>query len=144
VESAELADFDSQYRCNARAPYRLTQLLLPMLKQSAGQVVFINSTAGLLARANAVAYAAAKHALKAVADGLREEVNANGIRVTTVFLGRTATPMQEKIFRAEARAYRGELLLQPEQVAEMVVHILCLPRTAEVTDITIRPALKSY
>ena len=50
----------------------------------------------------------------------------------------------EKLFAKEGRPYKQELLLQPEDVAEMVTHALRLPRTAEVTDISIRPMQKSY
>ena len=73
-----------------------------------------------------------------------KEVNADGIRVLSIFPGRTATPRMEKLFAKEGRAYKPELLLQPEDVAEMVTHALRLPRTAEVTDISIRPMQKSY
>jgi NADP-dependent 3-hydroxy acid dehydrogenase YdfG len=62
----------------------------------------------------------------------------------SVFPGRTATPRIEKLFGKEGRAYKPELLMQPEDVAEMVTHSLRLPRTAEVTDIGIRPMQKSY
>src|SRR5262249_25211416 len=47
---------------------------------------------------------------------------------------RTATPMQEAIFRREGRTYRPELLLQPSDVAAMVATSLALERTAEVTE----------
>jgi NADP-dependent 3-hydroxy acid dehydrogenase YdfG len=121
----------------------LTQRLLPLLATSCGQVVFINSSAGLMAKRPAVGqYAATKHALKAIADSLREEVNPKGIRVLTVYLGRTATPMQEALYRQEGKIYHPEVLMQPEDVASVVVHSLMLPRTAEVTDISIRPMSK--
>jgi len=47
VEQAPVAEFDRQYRINVRAPYLLTQVLLPSLRECNGQIVFINSTAGL-------------------------------------------------------------------------------------------------
>jgi len=144
LEDAPVEDFDWQYRTNVRAPYALTQALLPMLRSRQGQIVFINSSAGLNARAKAGQYAATKHALKAVADSLREEVNAYGIRVLSVFLGRTASPMQAAIYEMEGREYRPELLMQPEDVAAVVINALGLPRTAEVTEINLRPLLKSY
>jgi NAD(P)-dependent dehydrogenase (short-subunit alcohol dehydrogenase family) len=143
VESAHIAHFDCQYVTNVRAPYLLTQQLLPYLKKAQGEIVFINSSVGLGVRRPEVGqYAATKHALKAVADSLREEVNPKGIRVLTVYLGRTATPMQEALYRQAGGAYRPESLLQPQDVASMVVHALMLPRTAEVTDISIRPLIK--
>jgi NADP-dependent 3-hydroxy acid dehydrogenase YdfG len=48
------------------------------------------------------------------------------------------------MYEKEGRPYRAELLMQPEDVASMVVHALSLPRTAEVTDISMRPLRKSY
>lgn len=145
TETARVEDLDSQYAVNVRAPYRLTQGLMALLVAARGQVVFINSSAGMDARhADLGQYSATKHALKAIADSLRDELNPKGVRVLSVFPGRTATPMQEDRFRSEGRAYHPELLLQPDDVAVMVMHALAMPRTAEVTDISIRPMQKSY
>ncbi len=140
--SAPVSEMDAMYRINVRAPYLLTQALLPMLAASGGQVVFMNSSAGLTARENAGQYAATKHALKAVADSLRTEVNRDGIRVISVYPGRTATPMQEAVHRAEGKEYRPHLLMQPEDIAILLMNALSLPRTAEVTDIHMRPLTK--
>lgn len=144
LEQAGVEALDSQYRVNVRAPYVLTQRLLPTLRARQGQVVFVNSTAGLAARANIGPYAASKHALKAVADSLREEVNADGVRVLSLFLGRTATPMQAAVHGWEGRSYRPELLIQPQDVAAMVLHALSMPRSVEVTELSMRPMVKSY
>ncbi len=142
IETASLKDFDMHFRTNVWGPYALTQALLPMLKLRKGQVVFINSSAGLNARANVGQYAASKHALKAIADSLREEVNGDGVRVLSVYPGRTATPMQEAIHQAEGKSYHPDRLMQPEDVASAVVNALNLPRTAELTDLYIRPFMK--
>lgn len=132
-------DFDEQYRTNCRGPFLLTQFLMPTLREHRGQIVFINSSVGLKARPGVGAYAATKHALKALADSLRDEVNADGVRVLSVYCGRTATPMQAALHERERHPYRPECLLQAEDVAQIVVAALGLPRTAEVTDIHIRP-----
>jgi NADP-dependent 3-hydroxy acid dehydrogenase YdfG len=144
VERAPLAEFDLMYRANLRGHYALTQALLPFLRKQKGQIVFINSSAGLRSPATVGQFSATQHAFRAVADSLREEVNADGIRVLSVYPGRTATPRMAALFQKEGKAYRPELLLQPEDIASMVTQSLCLPRTAEVTDITIRPMMKSY
>lgn len=141
-EDLSVDDFDRLFRVNVRAPFLITKKLLPLIKKSKGQVVFINSSAGLQARAKVSQYAASKHALKAIADSLREEVNADGIRVISVYPGRTATPMQEEVHRIEGKAYKPELLMQPDDVAQAVLNALKLPRTAEVTDLLIRPMKK--
>lgn len=142
MEEAPIEDFDWQYSVNARAPYVLTQALLPIMRSCKGQIVFINSSTGLNARGNVGQYAATKHALKAIADSLREEVNADGLRVLSMFLGRTATPMQDAVHKMEGKEYHPERLIQPEDVAAVVINALSLPRTAEVTDIFIRPLNK--
>jgi len=144
LEKASLADLDLMYRSNVRGHYALIQALLPLLRKAKGQIVFINSSAGLRSPATAGQFAATQHAFRSIADSLRDEVNADGIRVLSVFPGRTATPRMEKLFGKEARAYKPELLLQPQDVAEMVTHALRLPRSAEVTDISVRPMQKSY
>jgi NADP-dependent 3-hydroxy acid dehydrogenase YdfG len=145
MSQARIQDLDEQYNSDLRVPYLLTQSLLPMLKAAHGQIVFINSTLGLNAkRPEAGQYAATQHALKAVADSLREEVNPDGIRVVSVYPGRTATRRQSRLHAQEGKAYRPGLLMQPEDVASMVIAALTLPRTAEVTEITMRPMLKSY
>ena len=144
LEKAPLAQLDLMYSSNVRGHYALIQTLLPLLRNAKGQIVFINSSAGLRSPANAGQFAATQHAFRSIADSLRDEVNADGIRVLSVFPGRTATPRMEKLFAKEGRPYKLELLLQPEDIAEMVVHSLRLPRTAEVTDISIRPMQKSY
>jgi NADP-dependent 3-hydroxy acid dehydrogenase YdfG len=140
--SVSPADFDRQYRVNLRAPVVLTQALLPALKRAEGQVVFINSSAGLRASADNVLYAATKHGLKAIADGLREEVNPDGVRVISVYTGRTATPMQASVHEHEGRHYFPELLLRPEDVVEVVLAALSVPASGEVTDVNVRPIAK--
>jgi len=142
VETASESDLDLQYRVNVRAPFLLTKELLSLLRASRGQVLFVNSTAGLAGGPDNVLYAATKHALRALAAGIRDHVNADGIRVISVFPGRTATPMQEAVHRAEARTYDPTSLMQPSDVAEVVSSALFLPRTAEVTDVILRPMNK--
>jgi len=132
-----------QFSVNTRAPFLLTKLLLPAIKKRKGQIVFLNSSiAQQKAQANLSIYSGSKYALRAIADSLREEVNASEVRVLSVYPGRTATAMQENIFKLENREYRKDQLLQPEDVAQSVIDALALRRTAEVTDILIRPFKK--
>ncbi|MEX2493369.1 MAG: SDR family NAD(P)-dependent oxidoreductase [Nitrospirales bacterium] len=143
MEESAVNDLDEQYRINVRAPYALTKALLPLMKSCKGQMVFINSSIWQHARAGIGQYAATKYALKAIADSVRDEVNADGIRILSVYLGRTATPMQEAVHTKEGLPYQPEYLIQPDDVATTVLTMLSLPRTSEVTDIHIRPMKKA-
>lgn len=125
---------------NLHGPFALTARCLPALRRAGGAVVFVNSTAALRGGPNAGAYAAGKSALRAAADVLRQEVGPLGVRVLSIFPGRTDTPMQDEVLAAEGRSADRGTLLAPSDVAAMVSAALRLPRRAEVTDITIRPA----
>ena len=142
MSEARVEHMDDHLRLNVRAPYALTQALLPELLAGRGEVIFVNSSQGLAVRAEVGQYAASKHALRALADALREEVNPHGVRVLSVFPGRTATPGQRAILEAEGRDWRPERLIQPEDVAAVVLTAVTLPRTAEVTEIRLRPLVK--
>lgn len=142
LETAPVDELDRQYAANVRAPYLLTQALLPALRASRGQIAFINSTVTFNARPGVSQFAATQQALKGIADCLREEVNPHGVRVMTVYAGRTATPRQAKIHAIEGRPYPPERLMQPEDIASVVLSALALPRSAELTDVRVRPMLK--
>jgi NAD(P)-dependent dehydrogenase (short-subunit alcohol dehydrogenase family) len=126
---------------NAVGPLILTSSLLPQLRQARGDVIFVNSSIALRGGPGLAEYSMSKAAMHTLAESLRAEENAHGVRVTSVYVGRTATPMQERVARAEGSAYRPERLLQPEDVAAVIVSALTLPHSAEVTDLHIRPRM---
>ncbi len=139
VATVPVEELDRQVTVNLRAPYLLTQLLLPLLRTAGGQVVFLNSMAVRRPAAGMATYAASKGALLALADCLREEVARDGVRVLSVFPGRTATPMQAELRRLEGLPYEPAGLLQPADVAALVVEAVALPPRAAATDLVLRP-----
>jgi NAD(P)-dependent dehydrogenase (short-subunit alcohol dehydrogenase family) len=139
IEATAIAEFDEMYRVNVRGALMLTKHLLALLRASRGHVVFLNSSLGVGGKKNLALYSSTKHALKGFADSLREEVNPDGLRVTTLFVGRTATPMQSRLHQWEGRSYTPDTLLQPADVASVILSVLDMPTTAEVTDVTVRP-----
>jgi NADP-dependent 3-hydroxy acid dehydrogenase YdfG len=127
------------YELNVVAVAELTRLLLPALRTAAGHVVLINSGQGLNANARWGAYAASKFALRAYGNVLRAEEEPNGVRVTTVFPGRTATDMQREVRDFEGAPYEPENYMRPESVAAVVKTAIATPRDAHVHEIVIRP-----
>ncbi len=124
---------------NLVAPAELTRVALPSVRASRGTVVFVNSGAGLHANPQWAAYAASKHGLRALADSLRAEEKRHGVRVTSVYPGRTATPMQEKVHDQEDKEYDAGEWIRPETVADAIVHVLDLPGDATIPDVTVSP-----
>lgn len=137
-------ELEAMFRVNVSSVLLLVQRFGVDLVENGGQILLINSSA---ARASASAgtggYAATKHAAATIGDALRDALNSQGVRVLSIFPGRTATPMQEQIFAAEGRDYPAEKLLQSDDIARTVLTALSLPRTAEVTEIAIRPFQKT-
>jgi short-subunit dehydrogenase len=128
-----------QLDVNLLAPAELTRLALPALRAARGTVVFVNSGAGLRANPEWSAYAASKHGLRALADALRAEELDHGVRVTTVYPGRTATPMQQKVHDQEGKEYDAGDWIAPSTVADAIRHVLDLPRDATIPDVTVSP-----
>ncbi|MEU6444536.1 SDR family oxidoreductase [Streptomyces sp. NPDC047046] len=139
VGELSLKSWRQQIDVNLLAPVELTRLFLPQLRTARGQVLFVNSGAGLSASPQWAAYAASKHGLKALADSLRGEEKENGVRVTTVYPGRTTSPMQAKVHQQEGKEYDATAWIDPESVATTILTALDLPRDAVVTDLMVRP-----
>lgn len=136
-----LEDFDLQFQVNVRAPLHLTQMLLPLMASPGGQLVFINSSAAAHPGVSNGVYAATKSALKAITDSLRQETASRGLRILSIFPGRTASAMQRQVMAFEKTDYRPDALIQPEDIAAAVLFALGLPWTVDVTEIAARPFL---
>ncbi|HVV14027.1 SDR family oxidoreductase [Amycolatopsis sp.] len=144
VELGTVAESDADswrrnYEVNVIAVVELTRLLLPALRAANGHVVVINSGAGRNANPGWGAYAASKHAVRAFADALRSEEERNGLRVTTVYPGRTDTEMQQAVIAHEGRDYVPEDHLRPDSVAAAVLSAVSATPEAHPTEIVIRP-----
>ncbi len=122
---------------NLQAPMLLTAACLTRLRTATGQIVFVNSTAGL--QSGTGAYATSKQALRNATEALRQELRGSGLRVLSLFPGRTDTAMQQQVLAAEGRPHAPIPLLLASDVADAAISALCLPRRVEITDIVIRP-----
>jgi short-subunit dehydrogenase len=141
VERLRLAAWEEQLAVNLTAPAVLTRELLPHVRRARGTVVFVNSSAGLRASADWSAYAASKFGLRGFADALRAEEVEHGVRVSTVYPSRTATPMQEKVHEQEGRTYDSSRWISPDTVADTILHVIDLPGDATIPDVTVRPLM---
>jgi short-subunit dehydrogenase len=145
VELSRVADLPvgqlrEQLDVNLVAPTVLTRACLPALRRARGTVVFVNSTSGLRANPTWGAYAASKFGLRGLADALRAEEAQHGVRVSSVFPSRTATPMQEKVHAQEGKDYDPSEWIRPDTVADAIIHVLDLPPEATIPELVVRVA----
>jgi NADP-dependent 3-hydroxy acid dehydrogenase YdfG len=139
VADTPAAIWRRQFDINVVAVAELTRLLLPALRTAGGRVVLLNSGAGLVARPGWASYAASKFALRGFADALRAEEVGNGVRVTSLHVGRTDTAMQRHVVAQEGGTYEADHYLRPESVAGAVMVAVTAPDDAALTDLSLRP-----
>jgi NADP-dependent 3-hydroxy acid dehydrogenase YdfG len=115
----------------------LTLALLPALRTASGQVLFINSGAGIKASPGLASYSASKFALRGFADSLRNDEPQ--LRVTSIHPGRIATVMQEGLVAYEGGEYKPERFLSPQTVANIVAATVNAPPEAHIHEVIVRP-----
>jgi NADP-dependent 3-hydroxy acid dehydrogenase YdfG len=140
ADSFDSEAFGALFEVNVRAPYLLTQGLVPQLARAKGLVIFLNSSVVRGSGQGVALYKASRHALQGFTDSLRQDLNRRGIRVSSVFPGRTATSRMRRIYAHERKPYKPSALLSPHDVAQVVLTLAMLPRRAEITDVHLRSA----
>lgn len=139
VEEQDPADWHRTIAVNLTAPALLTRGLLPQLRAAKGTVVFVNSGSGIRANPRWASYNASKFGLRGFADALGQEEAPHGVRVSSIFPGRTATAMQEQVHSQEGKEYDAEEWIRPETVAKAIVEVIDLGRDATMPEVVIRP-----
>ena len=120
-EQISEADFDAIMALNVKAPFRLCQRALPLLRTSeCPTIINIGSVVAHDGYVNQAAYAASKHALLGLTKSLAKEVYPEGIRVHMISPGGVYTDMI-----AVARPdLSPEGMIQPEEVAELAAYLV--------------------
>ncbi|WP_112133274.1 SDR family oxidoreductase [Glycomyces dulcitolivorans] len=117
----------------------LTRLLLPALRAARGHVFFLNSGAGLNAAPLLSSYSASKHALRAIADALRAEEQANGVRVTSFYPSHFDTDMQRGLRDQYNSDYDPARAMSQDTVAATILGVLDAPADMVVNELRTEP-----
>ena len=137
VIDATVEEWDRLMAINARAPFLLCKEAVPHLKAAgAGTIIQIVSVIGVKAYVNQGIYTASKHALMGMSKVLAQEVQKDNIRVHTILPGGVATDMIARV-RPDLTP---ELLMLPEDIADIVIFLLTHRSNAVIDDIHVRRA----
>ncbi|POY02427.1 short chain dehydrogenase [Mycobacterium kansasii] len=137
VADSHVDEWRATFAVNVFGAVALTLALLPALRQTRGQVIFINSGAGRNVSPGMASYSASKFALRAFADSLRADEP--DLRVTTIFPGRTDTDMQRELVEFEGGNYDPTRFLRAETVAAVVANVVATPPDGHVHEVVVRP-----
>jgi NADP-dependent 3-hydroxy acid dehydrogenase YdfG len=137
-------DWVRMLETNVLGVVRVTRALLPLLRAAPqGHVVNIGSTAGWEAYAGGSGYTSSKHALRAITQSLRLELNGEPIRVTEVAPGMTSTEFSITRFKGDAAradaVYAGVTPLSAEDIAGCVGFAVSRPAHVNIDFLVVRP-----
>ena len=136
VESARVSDWGAQMELNGYAAAELTRGLLPGMRKAEGTAIFINSGAGRGGFGDNVVYAATKHALYALADGLRK--SEQDIRVTTIAPG----PPDTAMFQGLSGDYDKSHVIAPVEIGKAIRAVIDAGPTTQLTEVQVRPRIE--
>jgi len=143
IAEGEPEDWRRMFEVNVLGVLYVTRAAVRhMLGRGSGDVIFVSSLAGRrVPRADGTVYASTKHALTALAEGLRMEVHTSGIRVISVEPGLVRTEFPESSYPSarEYYAQREYSPLEAEDIAEAVLYAVGQPPRVSVNEILLRP-----
>jgi NADP-dependent 3-hydroxy acid dehydrogenase YdfG len=124
--TGKIDDWEEMIDTNVKGLLYITRAVVPgMVVRGYGHVVNLGSTAGDLSYPNGAVYCGSKAAVRAINDGLRQDLLGTPVRVTTVDPGMVETDFSLIRFHGDAekaaKVYRGLTPLTPEDVAETIV-----------------------
>ncbi|HLP17450.1 MAG TPA: SDR family oxidoreductase [Bacteroidota bacterium] len=135
-EQTTLDEFDAIVGTNLRGYFLCTQAVLPsMLEAQRGLILNVHSVSAIETFANSSVYAASKAGSLAMMRGLRAEVRRRGVRVVDVLPGAVETAMWSESNRAK----HGSKMMQPEDIADILVSLCRQPERATTDEIIVRP-----
>jgi NADP-dependent 3-hydroxy acid dehydrogenase YdfG len=103
---------------------------LPAVKEARGHVLLTSSVAGRRALSGSL-YSCTKHAVTAMAEALRQDLNESGVRVTSIEPGMVDTPFFDH--------GAGEGALVADDIARAVMYAVSQPPHVDVNEMLIRP-----
>ena len=138
-------DWDKLIEINLTGSYNVLRLALDRMRPNkSGQIILVNSVAGRRSvPLGGIGYNASKFGLTGLGVGLAEEEKDNGIRITNLYPGEVNTPILENRKTPPTQEHRDSIL-QPEDIASVVLHICSLPDRVHIPELVIKPARQSF
>jgi 3-oxoacyl-[acyl-carrier protein] reductase len=137
IAELTLEDWNATMATNVRSLFLMTRAVLPAMRaRGRGDIVNVASLSARNGFAGGTAYAASKHAALGFGRSLMLELRKEGIRVVTICPGSVDTGMLQDQPMLKADPQR---ILQPEDVADAILHALHLPDRALVSEVDLRP-----
>jgi 3-hydroxy acid dehydrogenase/malonic semialdehyde reductase len=140
-QNGNIDDWDAMMQSNVNGLLYVSKAIIPqMVERSSGHIINIGSSAGREVYPKGNVYCASKHAVAAITEGMRIDLNPNGIKVGAVNPGMVETEFSKVRFKGDMAAdgvYKGFKALQPEDIAEIIYFAISRPPHVNIADLLV-------
>lgn len=136
LDEMDSSDIRQMFDTNVLGIFYLTKCAIPAMKEKkSGHIVNISSIAGITGIENMSVYNATKFAVKGMSESLFKELRPHGIKVTCVLPGSISTHFFDEIPEMSS----NRTMMDPNDVADTILHCLKSPSTMHHVNIELRP-----
>lgn len=148
LDRLKVDDWDQMIDVNLKGVlYGIAAALPHMQRQKSGHFINVSSVAGHKVHAGGAVYAATKHAVRALSEGLRQEVKPYNIRTTIISPGAVATELTDSITEPDVQAYMKkayERAIPADSFARAVAYAISQPDEVDINEILFRPTMQEF
>lgn len=148
IQNGNTDEWDAMMDINVKGLLYVSKAIIPkMIEQKSGHIINIGSTAGKEVYPNGNVYCASKHAVDAINQGMRMDLNEHGIRVGAINPGLVETEFSEVRFKGDtdraSKVYQGFDALKPEDIADIIHFVVTRPYHVNIADLIILPTAQA-
>lgn len=142
IETGSLDDWDAMIDINVKGLLYVSKAVIPkMIEQGSGHIINIGSSAAKEVYPNGNVYCSTKHAVDALSQGMRIDLNKVGIKVGAVHPGMVETEFSEVRFKGDkeraSKVYQGFDVLKPEDIADIIHFVVSRPYHVNIADLLV-------
>ncbi|WP_348812147.1 SDR family NAD(P)-dependent oxidoreductase [Flavobacterium maritimum] len=148
IQNGDLDDWDAMIDINVKGLLYVSKAIIPkMIERKSGHIINIGSIAGKEVYPNGNVYCASKHAVDALNNSMRMDLNPYGIRVGAIHPGMVETEFSEVRFKGDTErastVYKGVKALQAEDIADIIHFVVSRPYHVNIADLIVYPTAQA-
>nr|WP_314839631.1 SDR family NAD(P)-dependent oxidoreductase [uncultured Flavobacterium sp.] len=148
IQNGNLDDWDAMIDINVKGLLYVSKAVIPgMIERKSGHIINIGSIAGKEVYPNGNVYCASKHAVDALNQAMRMDLNPYGIRVGGIHPGAVETEFSEVRFKGDtekaANVYKGFEPLRAEDIADIIHFVVSRPYHVNIADLMVLPTAQA-
>lgn len=148
IQDGSIDDWEAMLDINVKGLLYVSKAVIPgMIEQNSGHIINIGSLAGKEVYPKGNVYCASKHAVDAINQGMRKDLNEHGIKVGAINPGLVETEFSEVRFKGDTKraqtVYQGYQALKPEDIADIIHFVVTRPYHVNIADLLVLPTAQA-